>query len=1784
MSKTEREKSSLGDRGLDMAAQYAIGINNAVKGLTDLLGPDNPASRVLEDNVQWYRDLLSATALGNEEEIARIMKEAEDKGVLEQLSAAGRAFGTAPADLVASGLGSLTTFAVGGAAGRAAGLGTRGVAAAQSALGAGMQAGIVKNEIYLGVRQEMVSLGKTEQEAEAIAREAQSYSGKNLDQILIGAGLGGVDGLTGAQRIIGRALMRGGLDHGASRVASVLGNGLAESTLEAAQGGQERLSANVGMSREGVETGMMRGVAASAGLEGIVGGVIGGGVASVEPRSSRPPSPSRPPIVQDSQVEATPSPAPVAAPAPPATGSAPEKAPDPAPAPVPRQTPAAPPENAPPAKNEADPQKIGMEKARLLGVEEDPVGSYIAANYPELSKKAKTPAEFAANTKSWRSKLEQEIESGKHLNKKVGTGDFVQRYGYEPSPSEYATLLENHRRKQVEIQQGWVSYLRDGGYSDKVSALILNTITKETAYRVNGTWRFQKLGGSSNSLPPAADPELAARFSNEFRGDRKPSQVLSEIKSEIASRTALEGASKKNMLLTRGEISWIRFPSKEHDPEGFDENVKSLTDISLTVEEFGCTKWCCAHGKASDFLTAGDFYAGLDTDGRARLGVRMEGDQVKEVRGVLHSQAVEPGLAPQLKKFIDDQSLSGDSIWVDDASIKGKVASLAAGGTWADLKKVVGREDDTLAAEFVHSYRGPSGAYDFLVGADNDHVQRVVWEKLSPMKVSPLNMMARAGSFSQAKGWVDGSVLDTPRPAEFGGGQAIHALFADNEGMSYKAPPLLREWGLLTPERQRATDADLNNIWHIQAGGRGNALARATGGPEKSDLLTFLDWPGIDEESLFAPNKDLLTPMHLCFAKQTAPLAPHGLRDLDTYRGKVVEAFRLHGDGPALLHDNGGKWKHPLIFSAAEGGMLSEVIDAGLVSPDEISAVTDPLGNTPWHRADFGDIRRLVDKGHMKPAHMGLANNEGVTVAELICRRPGGFTLLVESNLIDESNVAGLGGTRVSLAHSAAVVGEAERAMESGLFRRSELVKPSWDAENNFLHLWGSRGIRAPSVEKLRQMVAAAGISPVDFERVNKENENAYRFFAESPSGLEFLAKADLVTSEGIATRGGARKDTPLHKLPPHSLRTYHLLAEKGILSRTHMMTENSHGEIPLHQYIRDEFNGGDGIEGVKRMASVLGLRPEDFVSRHGVDGRDALDVVRKLRRERRELDGPIADPLPEFCESGLVDRETIFRQRHGQGVPAGIESRTATQKKMALTAWGRSPFEDSVRNGGPEAFARLMQMGAVTPERMSRSHGEGSEWSNYTEFVMHSAADEPGWMPAVTEAIESGVVGRAGLSVEARSKPGPVYLRFIELPSYDPMMSALEKGSLAPSDLVVEGGADRRSILSGVCRGSTGEGLSRLIEGGHVEPGALSRISIPYGLDSGNPARYLLERKPELFDIAARKGLFDRQEAVFGRDGFSAPIALAFSNGAMSSFADTGLLSPEILENAQGMRRVWVSASEEGSALGLARALVKGGASREQVRRSLTKVEGDDRSAISSFRARGAAGSLADLASEGFVVRDDIAGAGARNLLGGVLSDDPAGLGKLVGSGLLAPGDLYSGRFGKDNLVRSAVSMARDEGEEVRIVRALAKSGILGKEDAANLAGDLCYRPKGSAGLREAVDQGIVGRKELSSTGEDGKSALDILLGRASVTAARRGDLAFLLKRGLVPREYEGRVVRGSEGRFSAVVDAVERVTDRLQGLLSAGHPPKNPVPLPPSVKMATPRVMGEKAVSPVR
>ena len=296
----DKEAVPLLRQAADVPLKVGSGVVTGVRMVADAFGADNEVGKNLRGVEDYIASLYSAQSKKDSKEISRIMKDAEDKGVLDQVTAGVKAFSVAPVDMLANALGTAAPAIVAGLATTMAGAPALAALGISSAVGSVMGAGTVKGSIYEATKQALAENTKmSPKEIEARAVLAQEYGGKNLDQILMGAGLGAVGASTGVEPALARQLAKGIATKEATKAAikesteretalaakrGVVKQGAItggkEFITEGAQGSQEQLAQNIALQREGFDVPTMRGVYGQGTLEGLAGlgmGAVTGG-------------------------------------------------------------------------------------------------------------------------------------------------------------------------------------------------------------------------------------------------------------------------------------------------------------------------------------------------------------------------------------------------------------------------------------------------------------------------------------------------------------------------------------------------------------------------------------------------------------------------------------------------------------------------------------------------------------------------------------------------------------------------------------------------------------------------------------------------------------------------------------------------------------------------------------------------------------------------------------------------------------------------------------------------------------------------------------------------------------------------------------------------------------------------------------------------------------------------------------------------------------------------------------------------------------------------------------------------------------------------------------------------------------------------------------------------------------------------------------------------------------------------------------------------------------------
>jgi hypothetical protein len=272
----------------DIPLSVVEGLSGTTKSIADVFGADNAVSDAADYISQSAAALKSAGSREDAEIARKIQKDAEGKGVWEEVKAAARAFTYSPLESTASVAGSALPFI-----GAAVATGGTGVVPMATLAGLGTASGVgtIKGAVYDAVYDEFTKNGASEEDAAAAAEKAQEYGGKNMDQIALGGAIGALASATGFPPQIARTLGVNAAKNLAAKVAareavevgarkSTLGgfakSAVVEAVPEAAQGGQEQLAQNLALQREGFDVDTWKGVAGQAASEGIASLFLGG--------------------------------------------------------------------------------------------------------------------------------------------------------------------------------------------------------------------------------------------------------------------------------------------------------------------------------------------------------------------------------------------------------------------------------------------------------------------------------------------------------------------------------------------------------------------------------------------------------------------------------------------------------------------------------------------------------------------------------------------------------------------------------------------------------------------------------------------------------------------------------------------------------------------------------------------------------------------------------------------------------------------------------------------------------------------------------------------------------------------------------------------------------------------------------------------------------------------------------------------------------------------------------------------------------------------------------------------------------------------------------------------------------------------------------------------------------------------------------------------------------------------------------------------------------------------
>jgi hypothetical protein len=218
------------------------------------------------------------------------------------------------------------------------------------------------------------------------------------------------------------------------------------------------------------------------------------------------------------------------------------------------------------------------------------------------------------------------------------------------NPEARRQSLQEYAKLQQEVLDQWVAYLVDQQDYDIPFKYYL---LKEVATKSYDTENDKIYKRDNKTLRGITSINRAAisRLHAEYKFDMPLIKAYTMYAQEEAEREAALMTS----IATTNDGRWLKFPSKEHDPENFSKNVEILTGIALQ------SPWCTQHN-AHGHLSGGDFYVYVSgEEQKPRVAVRMNGDSMGELKGIKGGshQQLEDEMIPVADHFLKSQNIPG---------------------------------------------------------------------------------------------------------------------------------------------------------------------------------------------------------------------------------------------------------------------------------------------------------------------------------------------------------------------------------------------------------------------------------------------------------------------------------------------------------------------------------------------------------------------------------------------------------------------------------------------------------------------------------------------------------------------------------------------------------------------------------------------------------------------------------------------------------------------------------------------------------------------------------------------------------------------------------------------------------------------------------------------------------------------------------------------------------------------------------------------------------------------
>ena len=196
---------------------------------------------------------------------------------------------------------------------------------------------------------------------------------------------------------------------------------------------------------------------------------------------------------------------------------------------------------------------------------------------------------------------------------------------------------EQAQIQKAKILDDWMEYimLENEAYTPSIQLMILSSITSD-------------LSKDTNHLPPILDKRVLAdtiqKISENCKKDKNYNCNFNKQYRTNLSRGIMHTETNLDTSLS----GWIVIPSKQKDPDNFEENVKKLQTLSHD-------NWCTKTYNAEPYLEKGDFHVYME-NGKPKLGVRFDSVGIVEIQGEKNNTKIPLKYLDIVKKHLSENN------------------------------------------------------------------------------------------------------------------------------------------------------------------------------------------------------------------------------------------------------------------------------------------------------------------------------------------------------------------------------------------------------------------------------------------------------------------------------------------------------------------------------------------------------------------------------------------------------------------------------------------------------------------------------------------------------------------------------------------------------------------------------------------------------------------------------------------------------------------------------------------------------------------------------------------------------------------------------------------------------------------------------------------------------------------------------------------------------------------------------------------------------------------------